>query len=57
MMMHFHGGGVGHKSTRQATDWFLSDCDKLDKGGHQENPPGLKTSNYRKLLTDFSKND
>ncbi|KAG1838714.1 hypothetical protein DFJ58DRAFT_733659 [Suillus subalutaceus] len=25
MMMHFCGGGVGHKSTWQATNWFLSD--------------------------------
>ncbi|KAG1840499.1 hypothetical protein DFJ58DRAFT_718370 [Suillus subalutaceus] len=33
MMMRFRGGGVGHKSTRQATDWFLSDRDKLDEGG------------------------
>jgi hypothetical protein len=36
MMMHFHGGGVGHKSTWQATDWFLSDRDKLDKGGETD---------------------
>ncbi|KAG2342173.1 hypothetical protein BDR05DRAFT_976596 [Suillus weaverae] len=33
MMMRFRGGRVEHKSTWQATDWFLSDCDKLDKGG------------------------
>ena len=30
MMMRFRGGGVGHTSTREATDWFLKDRDKLD---------------------------
>lgn len=28
--MRFRGGGVGHKSTRNATDFFKSDRDKLD---------------------------
>ncbi|KAG2339697.1 hypothetical protein BDR05DRAFT_916879 [Suillus weaverae] len=31
MMMRFHGGGVGHKSTREATAVFLEDCDPLDE--------------------------
>ena len=35
MLMHFHGGGVGHTSTRTATDWFLQDHDWLD----QDNGP------------------
>jgi hypothetical protein len=30
-MMRFRGGGVGHKSTREATDFFRSDRDRLDK--------------------------
>ena len=30
LMMHFRGGGVGHKSTRAATDFFKSDHDHLD---------------------------
>jgi hypothetical protein len=30
MMMRYRGGGVGHKSTRDATDWFLNDRDRLD---------------------------
>lgn len=30
MMMRHRGGGVGHTSTREATDWFLSDRDQLD---------------------------
>ncbi|KAF8896765.1 GMC oxidoreductase-domain-containing protein [Gymnopilus junonius] len=30
MMMRFRGGGVGHKSTRAATDFFKQDRDKLD---------------------------
>ena len=28
--MRFRGGGVGHKSTREATDQFLQDRDHLD---------------------------
>ena len=28
--MRFRGGGIGHKSTREATDWFLQDRDILD---------------------------
>lgn len=27
MIMQFHGGGVGHKSTRNATDQLLDDRD------------------------------
>ena len=30
LMMRFRGGGVGHKSTRAATDFFKSDRDRLD---------------------------
>jgi hypothetical protein len=29
-MMRFRGGGVGHKSTREATDSFKKDRDQLD---------------------------
>jgi len=29
--MHFHGGGVGHKSTRNTTREFFEDCDPLDR--------------------------
>lgn len=29
-MMRFRGGGVGHKSTRQATDFFMKDRDPID---------------------------
>ena len=29
-MMRFRGGGVGHKSTREATDFFKNDRDRLD---------------------------
>ena len=28
--MHFRGGGVGHKSTREAMDFFKNDQDRLD---------------------------
>ena len=40
IMMRFRGGGVGHKSTREATDYFLSDRDALDKGKSREMEPG-----------------
>ena len=30
-MMRFRGGGVGHKSTREATDFFKQDRDPLDE--------------------------
>ena len=30
MFMRFQGGRVGHNSTRDATDWFLQDHDRLD---------------------------
>ena len=30
-MMRFRGGGVGHKSTREATDFFKNDRDPLDE--------------------------
>ncbi|KIN94465.1 hypothetical protein M404DRAFT_35030 [Pisolithus tinctorius Marx 270] len=31
MMMQFRSGGIGHKSTRSATDTFLDDLDTLDR--------------------------
>jgi hypothetical protein len=31
MLMRFRGGGVGHTSTRTATDRFLRDRDRLDR--------------------------
>jgi hypothetical protein len=30
MLIRFRGGGVGHRTTRKATDGFLSDRDPLD---------------------------
>lgn len=30
MYMRFRGGGVGHKSTREATAYLSEDCDALD---------------------------
>jgi hypothetical protein len=30
LMMRFRGGGVGHKSTREATDFFKKDRDPMD---------------------------
>jgi hypothetical protein len=32
LMMRFRGGGVGHKSTREATNFFKMDRDRLDIG-------------------------
>ena len=37
MAMRFRGGGVGHKSTRKATDCFLSDRDRRDLQASMEN--------------------
>lgn len=34
--MRFRGGGVGHKSTREATDFFKKDRDRLDVPGLTE---------------------
>ncbi|KAI6154798.1 hypothetical protein BKA82DRAFT_23219 [Pisolithus tinctorius] len=31
MMMRFHSGGIGHKSTRSATDTFLDNLNTLDR--------------------------
>ena len=36
MAMRFRGGGVGHTSTRAATDSFLSDRDLLDLGAARD---------------------
>jgi hypothetical protein len=30
LIMRFRGGGLGHKSTREATDFFKKDRDRLD---------------------------
>jgi hypothetical protein len=38
MMMRYRGGGVGHKSTRNATNTFLKDRDPLDYPASQPNP-------------------
>jgi hypothetical protein len=40
MAMRFRGSGVGHKSTRVATDCFLSDRDHLDLQGDLETETG-----------------
>ena len=35
MFMRYRGGGVGHGSTREATNKFLHDRDRLDMPGHE----------------------
>jgi hypothetical protein len=35
MMMRFHGGGVGHKLTREATNQFLDDHEHTERNGKQ----------------------
>jgi hypothetical protein len=35
-MMRFRGGGVGHKSTREASNFFKKDRDRLDMPGLTE---------------------
>jgi len=36
--MHFRGGGVGHKSTREATNFFKKDRDRLDMRSASSEP-------------------
>jgi len=40
-MMRFRGGGVGHKSTREATDSFKKDQDQLDVKSDIENDEAM----------------
>ena len=40
MFMRFRGGGVRHKSTREATNSFMTDRDKLDLATQEEMEPG-----------------
>jgi hypothetical protein len=42
MFMHFRGGGVGHKSTCEATNQFLCDRDLLDLN-NSDDPMGKMT--------------
>lgn len=44
LMMRFRGGGVGHKSTREATDFFKKDRDRLDEPGLTEMDDAETTS-------------
>jgi hypothetical protein len=44
MLMRFRGGGVGHKSTREATAVFLEDRDPLDKVSVAQEDAGEDTS-------------
>lgn len=37
-MMQYRGGGVGHKSTRNATNIFLKERDPFDYPADQSNP-------------------
>jgi hypothetical protein len=39
-MMRFRGGGVGHKSTREATDSFKKDRDQLDIKSNMDDVEG-----------------
>ncbi|PPQ73389.1 hypothetical protein CVT24_008509 [Panaeolus cyanescens] len=41
MMMRFRGGGVGHLSTRAATNWFLSDRPKGETCGNDQDGKGM----------------
>ncbi len=46
MMMRYRGGGVGHKSTRNATNVFLADRDPLDYPADQPNPLTYNSEEY-----------
>jgi hypothetical protein len=52
MMMRFHGGGVGHKSTREVTDQFLDDRDPMDTGSGQQELGEDETEKLGLILED-----
>ena len=53
MLMHFCGGGVGHTSTRTATNQFLQDRDWLDR----DNGPTQGGDEPDASEDDFDSND
>jgi hypothetical protein len=54
-MMRFRGGGVGHKSTREATNSFRGDRDRLDKA--QSNIPESGGGSGEQLEEDMEVGD
>ena len=44
MIMRFRGGGVGHTSTRAATNVFKADRDILDMKSHQDHQEQLESA-------------
>jgi hypothetical protein len=57
--MRFHGGGVGHKSTRQATNFFKKDCHASDLQDSLERRSGLGCGEHESELgnEDFGPED
>jgi hypothetical protein len=53
MVMRFHGGGVGHKSTWNATDQFLDDRDHVERGyGCQQDEQGSHEEDHQESALD-----
>ena len=61
LMMRFRGGGVGHKSTREATDSFKKDRDHLDIKSHIEDddamPEILEPQPYEEEIEEDEEED
>ncbi|KAF6741116.1 hypothetical protein DFP72DRAFT_834947 [Ephemerocybe angulata] len=54
MFMRYRGGGVGHKSTRRATDFFLNDRDKLDLARRADPDVESQDPEEAKELSEFA---
>jgi hypothetical protein len=49
-MMRFRGGGVGHASTREATDFFKQDRDSRDAKGNFEDDGDHDHTQYEPIV-------
>jgi hypothetical protein len=57
-MIRFRGGGVGHKSTREATDFFKKDRDRLDMtSNHDDDDEVMEEEDFGELQPDELKED
>lgn len=57
MMMRYRGGGVGHTSIRDATDWFLNDRDNLDKASERARCEQMSEGNDSEQDGDSEQDD
>ena len=57
MAMRFRGGGVGHKSTRKATDSFLTDRHRLEIHAAMDNAEAESNSDEDSCDEEGSSNE